>query len=121
MDLIIFIVLLVLVFILFIAADYLDVVLHVGAFALLFLLGVTIFTGALTYKTGESINTTYTYAASPFNTSINQSAVTKGDLVTTFTGGWSRTIGTMISMVSVLGFVLVYVHYGQKKKGDDDE
>lgn len=119
MNLTIFIVLLVLVFVLFMAAEYLDVVLHVGAFAILFILGVTILTNNLQYKTGESLTTNFTYAASPFNESINQTSAVRQDVYATYSDTYSRTVGILLAALSVFGFILVYVHYG-KKRGSDD-
>lgn len=115
MHIIIFGILLVIVFILFIAAEYLDVVLHVAAFAILFLLGVVVFTAGLQYKVGETINTNYTYLPSPLNTSINGSMETRQTIYATYNEGMYRTIGILLCAASVGGFALVYVHYGRRK------
>lgn len=115
LNILVFVVFLALVLILFIAAEYLDVVLHVGAFALLFILGVTVLTGGLQYKSGEILTGNYTYL--PNNTSINISSETRSAVYTDFSGGYQHTIGFLICALSVLGFVLVYTHYGDKIKG----
>jgi hypothetical protein len=115
----IFILLLALVFILFICAEYLDVVLHVGAFAILFILGVTIMTGALQYKEGEQISQNISYLASPLNTTMNATSEVRIPLYVNFSGGWSRTIGTLICCVSVLGFVLVYITGRANRRAED--
>jgi hypothetical protein len=112
----VFIVLLALVFILFIAAEYLDVVLHVAAFSILFILGLTVMNGNLAYQTGESISQNFTYAASPFNTSINATSTTRNAIYSNFNETWTHWIGYLMMAISVMGFVLVYTHYGKPKK-----
>ena len=120
MDIIVFVVLLALVFVLFIAAEYLDVVLHVAAFGILFILGLTVMLGQLQYKTGESISQNFTYNPSPLNTSINASSTVRTDIMTQYSGGYSHTIGFLMCALSVLGFVLVYTHYAQKRKEEGE-
>lgn len=115
MNIIIFGLLLVLIFILFIAAEYLDVVLHVIAFGILFMLGVVIFTAGLQYKVGETIQTNYTYQPSPLNTSINSSIETRQGIYATYNEGMYHLIGILLCAASVGGFALVYVHYGRKR------
>jgi putative Mn2+ efflux pump MntP len=117
MQLIIWTVLLALVFILFIAAEYLDVVLHVAAFGLLFILGVTMMTSNLTYTTGQNITQSYTYNGSNIMTSMTESRVNNE---TTLSGGYTKTLAILICTLSVFGFVLVYANHGKKKKGRFD-
>lgn len=76
--------------------------------------------GGLTYKNGESVTQNFTYAASPFNTSVNQTTTVRTNVYATFTDTWARFIGIVICVISVFGGILVNLHYNKKRKGAGD-
>ena len=117
MEAIIFIIFLALVLILFIAAEYLDVTLHIAAFTILFLLGITVLTTNLEIKTGETTATEYTFLED--NVTVNETAEVRTAVYSSFDGTYKHLLGWIIAVVSVLGFVLVYVHYGKKRDKDN--
>lgn len=118
MNLIIFVVLLAIVFVLFQAAEYLDQVLHIGAFAILFLLGLMLIQANVQYKVGETIQTNYSYLPSPLNTSINASSESRQPIYATYNTDWYRSIGILLCAVSVGGFVMVFVKNRRGKHED---
>ena len=114
MNILIFAVLLAIALILIISAEILDVTLHFPAFAIIFLLGVTLLSGNFEYKTGETVAVNYTYL--PGNLSINQSIQTTTAEYSTYDGGYSHILGIIIAVIGVFGNVITWIHYGKKRE-----
>jgi hypothetical protein len=108
MNIIVFAVILALVLILFIAAEYLDVLLHVAAFGILFVLGVYVLAGTLQYQSGETQSINYT----TWNGTVNSSLESRNITYASWNDSYSHIVGFLMCCVGVGGFFLVYGHYG---------
>jgi hypothetical protein len=87
-------------------------------FVLLFILG-SITIGALddgiTYKSGTNTTYTYTYLSNNITNTISEG---RTDQYSTLTGWASHTIGGLLMIAGLLGFIMVYLN--EKKAKEDD-
>jgi putative Mn2+ efflux pump MntP len=120
MQITIFIILLALILVMFFIAEYIDVILHIVGFALLFVLGMVLLTNQLYVTSGQNTTQAYTYMLD--NTTVNTTTTTTTDITTPFSDWYSHIFGILTAIVGAIGGGLVWYHYKKpKEEGEGEE